>query len=183
MLRQRERARKALRNSHLTRAKIINLSSQSTLAALTNCRQCHTKLGASPHVTIDPTHCEARCPPIPSSFPSSIIRRSPVRQREATTMSQSVFPIHHPKHAQSPRDTRMIQQKRVPQSVALFLQVIPHCFQITRRSEIGEQRVVSERRVESGKRRGENVTVVASWERARRARAFLALFPYKPIAF
>ena len=46
----------------------------------------------------------------------------------------------------------MIQQKRVPQSVALFLQVIPHCFQITRRSESREWCQSGEWKAEGRKR-------------------------------
>ena len=156
MLRQRERARKALRNSHLTRAKIINLSSQSTLAALTNCRQCHTKLGASPHVTIDPTHCEARCPPIPSSFPSSIIRRSPVRQREATTMSQSVFPTHHPKHAQS-RDLASGHSHDSAEAGAPVSRFVPSSDStlLSNNEEIGDRRAESGVRAENGEWKAE----------------------------
>ena len=154
MLRQRERARKALRNSHLTRAKIINLSSQSTLAALTRIIATVTPSWAPPHTWRLTRHIAKRAA-LPSHPPSRLrlFDAAPsVSEKQPQWVSQfsRLTTPSTPNREISPRDTRMIQQKRVPQSVALFLQVIPHCFQITRRSESREWCQSGEWRVESG---------------------------------
>ena len=177
MLRQRESARKALRNSHLTRAKFIKLSSQSTLATLTRIVASVTPSWAPPHTWRLTRHIAKRAA-LPSHPPSRL------RLFDAAPSVCEKQPQWVNSFPDSPPQARPIARSRLgtlawfsrsgcrSQSLCSFKWFhTAFKWRGNRRAESGE------RRVESGKRRGENVTVVASWDRARRARAFLALSP------